>query len=71
MTIFNLTRITIPNLIRMKIELFVISVAPSIQMMVNFGLVAMTDSTLNVKTSSVKIIFKMSICVKNFECKSF
>ena len=71
MTIFNLTRITIPNLIRMKIELFVISVAPSIQVMVNFGLVAMTDSTLNVKTSSVKSIFKMSICVKNVECKSF
>ena len=53
-TILNLTRMTIPNLMRMKIELFV---ALSIQMKVDFGLVAMaamTSSTLKVQTSRVK-----------------
>ena len=45
---------TIPNLMRMKIELFV---ASPIQMKVDFGLVAMaaiTGSTLKVQTSRVK-----------------
>ena len=64
MTIFNLTRMTIPNLMRMKIELFV---ASSIQMTVDFGLVvmaAMTGSTLKVLTSRAKSMFQMSITVK-------
>ena len=62
---------TIPNLMRMKIELFV---ASHIQMKVDFGsfaMAAMTGSTLKVQTSRVKNMFQMSITVKNVKCEQF
>ena len=71
MTILNLTMMTIPNLMRFKIEMFG---ASSIQMTVDFGLVAnaaMTGSTLKVQTSRVKSMFQMSITVKNVKCEQF
>ena len=55
---------TILNLTRKKIELFV---ASSIQMTADFGLVAMaamTALTLNIQTSRVKSMFQMSITEK-------
>ena len=60
------------NLMRMKIELFVLSVASSIQMTVDFGFVAMavmTGLTLNVQISRVKSMFQKSITVKNVKCE--
>jgi len=60
------------SLMRMKIELFVLSVASSIQMTVDFGFVAttaMTGLTLNVQISRVKSMFQKSITVKNVECE--
>ena len=48
--------------------------ASSIQMTVDFGLVAMaamTGSTLKVQTSRVKSMLQMGITVKNVECEQF
>ena len=76
MTILNLrkTKEIVTILMRMKIELFVLSVALYIQMPGDYGfavMAVMPGSTLNAQISRVKSMFQMSITATNVDCKYF